>query len=142
MKIALASDHGGYTLKEILKKHLDQKGISYEDFGTDSEESVDYPIYGKLAANAVANGQCKRGILCCGTGIGIGIAANKVKGIRCAMVSDTFSARMSRAHNDANMLSLGARVIGAGLALEIVDIWLQTEFEGGRHLNRILQIEE
>lgn len=142
MKLVLASDHGGYELKEEIKKHLEGKGYEIEDIGTHSTESVDYPKYGRAAAEIVASGKADKGILCCGTGIGISLAANKVKGIRCAVVSDTFSAKMSRAHNNANMLSLGGRVVGAGLALEIVDIWLATEFEGGRHERRVLQIEE
>ena len=142
MKLILASDHGGYELKEEIKKYLNGKGYSFDDLGTHSTESVDYPKYGRDAAKAVASGQYDRGILCCGTGIGISLAANKVKGIRCAVVSDTFSAKMSRAHNDANMLSLGGRVVGVGLALEIVEAWLNTEFEGGRHQRRVDQIEE
>ncbi|MBE6021032.1 MAG: ribose 5-phosphate isomerase B [Firmicutes bacterium] len=142
MKLVLASDHGGYDLKEEIKKHLEGKGYEIEDIGTYNKDSVDYPKYGRAAAEMVAAGKADKGILCCGTGIGISLAANKVKGIRCAVVSDTFSAKMSRAHNDANMLSLGGRVVGAGLALEIVDIWLATEFEGGRHERRVLQIEE
>lgn len=141
MKLVLASDHGGYELKEEIKKHLEEKGYAFEDIGTHSKESVDYPEYGRAAAEFVASGKADKGILCCGTGIGISLAANKVKGIRCANVSDTFSAKMSRAHNDANMLSLGGRVVGVGLALEIVDAWLETEFEGGRHQRRIDKIE-
>lgn len=142
MKIVLASDHGGYDLKEEIKKHLTEKGYEIEDIGTHSKESVDYPKYGREAAEIVASGKADKGIICCGTGIGISLAANKVKGIRCAVVSDTFSAKMSRAHNNANMLSLGGRVVGTGLALEIVDIWLSTEFEGGRHERRVSQIED
>ena len=142
MKLVLASDHGGYDLKEEIKKHLEGKGYEIEDIGTYNKDSVDYPKYGRAAAEMVAAGKADKGILCCGTGIGISLAANKVKGIRCAVVSDTFSAKMSRAHNDANMLSLGGRVVGAGLALEIVDIWLATEFEGGRHARRLALITE
>ena len=142
MKIALGSDHGGYRLKETIKKHLESKGIEYIDCGTNSEESVDYPEFGKKVGEAVANGDCDRGIVVCGTGIGISLAANKVKGIRCALCGDTFSAKMSREHNNANMLSIGQRVVGEGLALEIVDIWLETEFEGGRHQNRVQKISE
>ncbi len=141
MKLVLASDHGGYELKEEIKKHLTEKGYEFEDIGTHSTESVDYPEYGRAAAEIVASGKADKGILCCGTGIGISLAANKVKGIRCANVSDTFSAKMSRAHNNANMLSLGGRVVGVGLALEIVDAWLETEFEGGRHQRRVDKIE-
>lgn len=142
MKLVLASDHGGYELKEEIKKHLQEKGYEIHDIGTHSTESVDYPEYGRDAAKIVAAGEADLGILCCGTGIGISLAANKVKGIRCAVVSDTFSAKMSRAHNNANMLSLGGRVVGVGLALEIVDLWLSTEFEGGRHERRVAKIEE
>ena len=141
MKLVLASDHGGYELKEEIKKHLQEKGYDPIDIGTHSTESVDYPQFGRAAAEMVAAGEADKGILCCGTGIGISLAANKVPGIRCAVVSDTFSAKMSRAHNDANMLSLGGRVVGTGLALQIVDIWLETEFEGGRHQRRVDQIE-
>jgi len=141
MKLVLASDHGGYELKEEIKKHLQENGYDFEDIGTHSTESVDYPEYGRAAAEMIAQGKADKGILCCGTGIGISLAANKVKGIRCANVSDTFSAKMSRAHNDANMLSLGGRVVGVGLALEIVDAWLNTEFEGGRHQRRVDKIE-
>ncbi|MEJ8553978.1 ribose 5-phosphate isomerase B [Tepidibacter sp. Z1-5] len=140
-KIGIASDHGGYNLKEEIKNHL--KG-EYEivDFGTDSLDSVDYPDYGVKVAEAVISGEVEEGILCCGTGIGISLAANKVPGIRCAVVSDTFSARMSKAHNDANMISLGERVVGKGLALEIIDTWLGTEFEGDRHQRRVGKITE
>lgn len=141
MKLVLASDHGGYELKEEIKKHLQENGYDFEDIGTHSTESVDYPEYGRAAAEMIAQGKADKGILCCGTGIGISLAANKVKGIRCANVSDTFSAKMSRAHNNANMLSLGGRVVGVGLALEIVDAWLNTEFEGGRHQRRVDKIE-
>ena len=138
MKIGLGSDHGGYNLKEEIKKHLESKGIECVDFGTENGvDSVDYPIYGEKVAKAVVSKDVDYGILCCGTGIGISLAANKVKGIRCAVVSDTFSAKMSKAHNNANMLSLGERVIGKGLALEIVDAWINTEFEGERHLRRV-----
>ncbi len=140
-KIGIASDHGGYNLKEEIKNHL--KG-EYEivDFGTDSLDSVDYPDYGVKVAEAVISGEVEEGILCCGTGIGISLAANKVAGIRCAVVSDTFSARMSKAHNNANMISLGERVVGKGLALEIIDTWLGTDFEGDRHQRRIDKITE
>lgn len=143
MKIGLGSDHGGYNLKEEIKKHLEAKGIECVDFGPNNDlESVDYPIYGETVANSVVNKEIDYGILCCGTGIGISLAANKVKGIRCAVVSDVFSAKMSKAHNDANMLSLGERVLGRGLALEIVDAWINTEFEGGRHSKRVDMIKE
>lgn len=143
MKIGLGSDHGGYNLKEEIKKHLESKGIECVDFGTENGvDSVDYPIYGEKVAKAVVNKDVDYGILCCGTGIGISLAANKVKGIRCAVVSDTFSAKMSKAHNNANMLSLGERVVGKGLALEIVDAWINTEFEGERHLRRVNMLND
>ncbi|MGL5650424.1 MAG: ribose 5-phosphate isomerase B [Paraclostridium sp.] len=143
MKIGLGSDHGGYNLKEEIKKHLQSKGIECVDFGTENGvDSVDYPIYGEKVAKAVVSKDVDYGILCCGTGIGISLAANKVKGIRCAVVSDTFSAKMSKAHNNANMLSLGERVIGKGLALEIVDAWINTEFEGERHLRRVNMLND
>ena len=141
MKIGLGCDHGGYNLKEEIKKHLESKGIEFIDYGTNNgTESVDYPVYGEKVANAVISNEVDYGILCCGTGIGISLAANKVPGIRCAVVSDTFSAKMSKAHNNANMLSLGERVLGRGLALEIVDTWINTEFEGERHLRRVNMI--
>ncbi|WP_024621177.1 ribose 5-phosphate isomerase B [Metaclostridioides mangenotii] len=146
MKIGLGSDHGGYNLKKDIIAYLEKKGIECVDFGTKNNvDSVDYPIYGEKVAEAVVSKDVDYGILCCGTGIGISLAANKVPGIRCAVVSDTFSAKMSKAHNDANMLSLGERVLGRGLALEIVDAWIETEFEGGRHdkrVNIIKSIEE
>ncbi|WIF96051.1 ribose 5-phosphate isomerase B [Caminicella sporogenes] len=142
MKIAIGSDHGGYNLKEAIKKHLEEKGIEYKDFGTNSTESVDYPEFGEKVAQVVKSGEFDRGIVCCGTGIGISISANKVPGIRCAVVSDTFSAEMSRLHNDANILALGERVVGKGLALKIVDVWLEAEFEGGRHERRVNKIKE
>lgn len=142
MKIGLASDHGGYELKEAIKGYLDEQQLQYIDLGTHSEESVDYPEFGEKAANAVINNQCDKAIICCGTGIGISIAANKVPGIRCAVVSDTFSAKMSREHNDANILALGGRVVGKGLALEIVDIWINTDFAGDRHQRRIDKIHD
>jgi len=142
MKIGLGSDHGGYKLKETIKEHLHAKGIDVVDYGTNSEESVDYPKYGQLVAEAVASNECDYGIIVCGTGLGISIAANKVKGIRAAVVSDTFSAEMSKAHNNANILALGDRVVGKGLALKIVDVWLDTEFESGRHQRRVDGIKE
>ncbi|QZY55508.1 ribose 5-phosphate isomerase B [Crassaminicella profunda] len=142
MKIALGSDHGGYNLKNAIKKHLEEKGIECEDFGTNSSESVDYPEFGMKVAEAVVSGKCEKGIVCCGTGIGISISANKVPGVRCAVVSDTFSAAMSREHNNANVLALGERVIGVGLALKIVDVWFNTEFAGGRHERRVDKITD
>ena len=142
MKIALAADHGGYALKEELKKHLEKRGIEYEDLGTYSTESVDYPDYALKAAEAVAAGNFDFGIGVCGTGIGISIAANKVPGIRCALCHDTFSARMTRMHNDANMLAFGGRVIGSGLMCDIVDAFLGASFEGGRHAKRVEKIRK
>ncbi|MCT4619006.1 MAG: ribose 5-phosphate isomerase B [Marinisporobacter sp.] len=142
MKIALGSDHGGYQLKDAIKKHLEEKGLQYEDFGTNSSESVDYPEFGMKVAEAVVSGEFEKGIICCGTGIGISISANKVPGVRCAVVSDTFCAQMSREHNNANVLALGERVTGVGLALKIVDTWLETEFAGGRHERRVDKITD
>lgn len=141
--IALGSDHGGYELKQEVKKHLDEQGIAYRDYGCDSTEATDYPVYAKKVANAIVNGECEKGILICGTGIGISIAANKVKGIRCALCSDCFSAEATRLHNDANILAMGGRVVGPGLALKITDTFLNTPFSGDeRHVRRIAQIEE
>lgn len=143
MKIGLGCDHGGYNLKSEIKKYLETNGIEYIDYGTNNDlDSVDYPIYGEAVANAVINKEVDYGIVCCGTGIGISLAANKVPGIRCAVVSDVFSAKMSKAHNNANMLSLGERVLGRGLALEIVDAWIHTEFEGDRHSRRVDMINK
>jgi ribose 5-phosphate isomerase B len=135
--IAIGSDHGGFALKEEIKKHLTEKGIPFRDYGTDSEASCDYPIYAEKVCRAVTGGEAEKGILCCGTGIGMSMAANKVKGIRAACCSDTFSAKFTRLHNDANVLCFGGRVVGAGLALQLVDAFLDTEFEGGRHQRRI-----
>lgn len=142
MKIALACDHGGLNLKEAIKKHLVKNNYEVIDFGTNGTESVDYPDYAYKAAKSVANGETECGILVCGTGIGIGIAANKVKGIRCATLGDTFSARMTKAHNDSNMIALGERVTGIGLGIDIVDAYLNSSFEGGRHQNRVDKIME
>lgn len=142
MKIGLASDHGGYELKEHIREHLEKKGIEYIDYGTNSEESADYPDYGRKAGEAIMSGEVDRAIVVCGTGIGISLAANKVKGVRCALCGDSYSARMSREHNNANALALGGRVVGKDLALEIVDIWLRTEFAGGRHERRVNKISE
>ena len=140
--LALGCDHGGYELMQEVKAHLDQKGIAYRDFGCYSTESVDYPIYGKKVAEAVAGGGCEQGILICGTGIGISIVANKVKGIRAALCSDCFSAEATRQHNNANILAMGGRVVGPGLALKIVDTFLETPFSGDeRHERRISMIE-
>ncbi len=137
MKIALACDHGGLELKLKIKEHLIERGFEVEDFGTHTKDSCDYPDYAAPAAKAVASGECDRGILVCTTGIGVSITANKVRGIRCALLSDTVSARMTRQHNDTNMMALGQGVVGEKLALEIVDIWLDTAFDGGRHQRRI-----
>ena len=141
--IALGSDHGGYGLKQEIMKHLEEKGIEYKDYGCYDESPCDYPVFGKKAARAVASGECEKGILICGTGIGISIAANKIKGIRAALCHDVFSAKATREHNDANMLAMGARVVGSGLALMIVDTFLNTEFSNAeRHQNRIDMLEE
>jgi len=140
MRVLLGSDHGGLRLKQEIKTLLEEMNISYEDVGCDCETSVDYPDYAKPVAESVANGEFDRGILICGTGIGMSIAANKVRGIRCAVVSDEYSARMSREHNDANVLALGERVIGPDLAKSIVHTWLTTEFGGDRHARRISKI--
>ena len=142
MKIALGCDHGGLNLKTAIKDHLTKAGHEVVDFGTNSNESCDYPLIAEPLAHAVADGECERGILVCGTGIGIGIAANKVDGIRAALCHDTFSARASRNHNTANILTMGERVIGPGLALDIVDVWLASDFEGGRHERRVAQIAD
>lgn len=140
--IAIGSDHGGYELKMSVIKHLEEKGLAYKDYGCYSEESCDYPIFGKSAAQAVADGECDKGIVICTTGIGISIAANKIKGIRCALCSEPLSAKMTRLHNNANMLAMGAALIGKNMANEIVDVFLETEFSGGeRHQRRIDEIE-
>lgn len=141
--IALGSDHGGYDLKKAVMKHLEEKGISYKDYGCFSKESCDYPFFAKAAAQAVADGECEKGIVICTTGIGISIVANKVSGIRCALCSEPLSAKMTRLHNDANMLAMGAGMIGTNLALEITDTFLETEFSGeARHQRRIDEIEK
>ncbi len=140
--IAIGSDHGGFELKAEIKKHLDEQGIAYQDFGTDSTESCDYPVYAEAVARAVASGEMEKGILICGTGIGVSIAANKVKGIRAALCGDCYSAEFTRLHNDANILTMGARVTGSGLACKIVDTFLTTEFTGGRHARRIALIAD
>ena len=140
--IAIAADHGGFALKEEIKAYLDSKNIEYKDFGTYSTESCDYPQMAKLACLSVTGGECEKALLFCGTGIGISMAANKIKGIRAACCSDYFSAKYTRLHNDANALCLGGRVVGTGLAIELVDVFLNTEFEGGRHERRVNQITE
>ena len=140
--IAIGSDHGGFELKREIIAHLEKRGLAYRDFGTYSKDSCDYPVYGKAVAHAVASGECERGILICGTGIGISITANKVPGIRAALCGDCFSAEATRSHNDANILALGARVVGEGLALKIVDTFLDTPFsQDERHIRRIRKIE-
>jgi ribose 5-phosphate isomerase B len=138
--IAIGSDHGGFALKQEIMKHLEERKLEYIDFGTYSSDSCDYPKYGAAVGRAVADGACERGILICGTGIGISISANKIHGVRAALCGDCFSAEMTRRHNDANIVALGARVVGPGLALKIVDTFLDTEFEGGRHERRVQQM--
>ena len=135
--IAIASDHAGYPLKEEIKKYLAHNNVDFVDCGTDSTDSVDYAAFAQKACLKVTSGECKMAILCCGTGIGISMAANKVKGIRAACCSDTFSARLTRLHNDANVLCLGGRVVGPGLAIDLVDNFINAEFEGGRHQRRV-----
>lgn len=141
--IAIGSDHGGYVLKQRIIKYLEERDIPYEDMGCHSRDSCDYPIYAGAVAGAVAQGRCRLGIVVCTTGIGMCICANKVPGIRCALCTDTFSARLTRLHNDANMLALGAGILGENLALDIVDTFLNTEFSGEeRHVRRIGLIEK
>jgi len=139
--IAIASDHAGYSLKQQIKEYLDQAKIEYVDYGTDSTESCDYPVFAKKLCQAIQTGECNRGILICGTGIGMSMVANKQKGIRAAACSDYFSAKFTRMHNDANVLCIGERVVGKGLATELVDVFLNTEFEGGKH-QRIIDMFE
>lgn len=140
MRIALASDHAGFALKEEVRKYLEEKKRSYQDFGTYDTTPVDYPDIALPVAEAVKNGEFDRGVLLCGTGIGVSIAANKVPGIRAAVCHDTFTARSSREHNDANLLVMGGRVVGPGLARDIVDVWLSADFMGGRHARRLEKI--
>ena len=141
--IAIGSDHGGFELKKKLMEHLSERGLEYKDFGTYSSASCDYPVYAKAVANAVASGECDRGILICGTGIGVSMTANKVHGIRAALCGDCFSAEATRQHNDANVLCMGARVVGEGLALKIADTFLDTPFSNDeRHIRRISMIED
>ena len=145
MKIALGSDHGGYELKCRIIRLLEKLGYEYEDFGCYSTDSCDYPVYGEAAARAVASGQCDRGIVICTTGIGISIAANKVKGIRCAHCADCLEAEMTRRHNDANMMAIGAGFTGKNMAERMVEVFLSTEFEGGRHerrVNKMMALED
>lgn len=138
--IALGADHGGYKLKEAIKKYLDEKKIAYKDFGTNSEESVNYAPFALKVGKSIVNGECNKGILCCGTGLGISIAANKIKGIRASVCTNEFCAEMTRRHNDANILCMGGRVITEDMAVKLTDIFLNTPFEGGRHAKRIAQI--
>lgn len=140
--IALASDHVGLELKKVIMALLDERGLTYRDYGTFTPERTDYPVHGYAAARAVADGECDRGIICCGTGVGISLAANKVHGIRCVVCSEPYSAKLSRQHNNTNMLSLGARVVGEELAKMIVEAWLDTPFEGGRHQRRVEMLQE
>lgn len=142
MIIAMASDHGGFGLKKVIKEHIAERGLKVVDLGTNSEESVDYPVYGKACAEAVASGKADLGIVCCGTGIGISIAANKVKGIRCGLCTSVEMAELTKKHNNANMIALGGRTTEPELALKIVDAWLDTEFEGGRHQRRTDMLDE
>jgi len=135
--IALACDHGALELKEAIKAHLEARGLAYKDFGTYSTDSCDYPDFVAPAARAVASGECERGIVCCTTGIGVSIAANKIHGIRCALLHDHMSARLTRQHNNANMMALGAALTPPMLAMELIDIFLDTEFQGGRHQRRV-----
>ena len=140
MKVAMACDHGGFDLKNTLKQELEAMGHEVVDFGSDSTASVDYPDYGYKAAKAVATGECEKGVVICGTGIGISISCNKVNGIRCALCHDVFSAKATRAHNDANMLAMGQRVIGPGHAIEVLHAFFEGEYEGGRHDLRIQKL--
>lgn len=142
MRIAIASDHGGFELKEIVKKHLEERGLEVADLGTHSDASVDYPVYGKACGEAVVNGEADCGIVVCGTGIGISIAANKVKGVRCGLCTSVEMAQLTKQHNNANVLALGGRTTAPELALQIVDAWLDTEFEGGRHERRTDMLDE
>ncbi len=141
-KLAIACDHGGYELKKEILAYLESEGVAYEDFGCHSLQSVNYPDYAKKVCHAILSGDCTRGILVCGTGIGMSIAANKHNGIRAACCADTFSARMTRMHNDANVLCLGGRVLGAGLALDMVKLFIETDFEGGRHETRVAMLSD
>ncbi|MCI9144351.1 MAG: ribose 5-phosphate isomerase B [Lachnospiraceae bacterium] len=141
--IAIGSDHGGYGLKQRVIRYLEEKGIPYEDMGCYNEDSCDYPVFGHAVAKAVAEGKCEKGIVICTTGIGISISANKHPGIRCALCADSVSAKLTRLHNDANMLAMGAGIVGENLALEIVDVFLNTAFSGEeRHMRRVRLIEE
>ena len=138
--IALACDHGALALKEAIKAHLESRGLEYKDFGTYTADSCDYPDFAAPAARAVASGECEKGIVCCTTGIGVSIVANKIPGVRCALLHDHMSARLTRQHNDANMMALGAAITSPMMAKELIDIFLSTEFEGGRHQRRVDKI--
>ena len=143
--IALGSDHGGFPLKQHVKEYLDSHGLDYVDYGCADTTSCDYPVYAKAAAEAVASGKCERGIVICTTGVGISIAANKVKGIRCALCTDPYVAEMTRRHNDANMMAIGAGFTGKNMAERMVEVFLTTEFEGGRHerrVNKMMALEQ
>jgi ribose 5-phosphate isomerase B len=140
--IAIGSDHAGFELKEVIKEYLRRKGLEFKDYGTFSKNRADYPEYGEKVAKAVSEGECEKGLLFCGSGVGISIAANKVKGIRAIVCSEPYSAKLSRLHNDTNILALGARVVGVELAKMIIEMWLETPFEGGRHLKRVEMIEK
>lgn len=140
MKIAIGSDHGGVELKQHVLEYLRNKGVEVVNFGTDTTDSTDYPIYAERVSRAVVSGECDKGIVVCGTGIGISISANKIHGVRCALCSEPVSARLAREHNDANIVAMGARTIGPVMAEEIVDVFLNTAFEGGRHARRVEQI--
>ncbi len=142
MKIALASDHGGYELKESIKAHLKEKGYEVVDLGTNSAESVDYPVYGKACGEAVIDGRAEVGVVCCGTGIGISIAANKVRGVRCALATSVEMATLAKQHNNANILALGGRILDTEEALKILDAWLSAEFLGDRHARRTAMLDE
>lgn len=140
--IAIGADHGGHSLKEALKKHFDQNNIHYKDFGAYTSDSVDYPDYALAVGKSILSGECTEGILCCGTGVGIAIAANKIPGIRAAVAGDCFTAQATKEHNHSNILCLGGRVLGDGLAIRIVDTWMKASFSGGRHQKRIDRIRE
>ena len=138
--LAIGSDHGGFALKQAVMAHLEKRGLAYKDYGTYSEASCDYPDFAGPAAQAVASGECEKGIVCCTTGIGVSIVANKVPGVRCALLHDHMSARLTRQHNDANMMALGAAITSPMMAMELIDIFLSTEFQGGRHQRRVDKI--
>lgn len=142
MKLVIGSDHAGFELKENIRSYLEQNGYEYTDIGVYTSESADYPLQAQALCQKITSGECERGILCCGTGIGMSMAANKIDGIRAACCSDYFSAKYTRAHNDANVLCLGGRVVGAGLAEELVKVFIETEFEGGRHQRRVNLIHD